>query len=200
LAYNPKHPKGTKYTAGELKRRRDDWYERVKRAASTTLDAGHTEIDRRLLARLCRTCPPHLAKAFFHDQPYGASFPLGIVQALEELHNFGNEVESQFLDPDLESLFADLRAEVSKMLKALSHADAVGEKMLRILPEDTSHPYQNIQKRLRLARRAEAAAVAVYESYSTLVRECRRKLHVDLMQDEIRAEYYGRGFIDFSKD
>jgi hypothetical protein len=101
------------------------------------------------------------------------------VQVLEGLHNFRNEVESQFLDPDLESLFADLRAKVSEMLKALSHADAVGEKMLRILPEDKSHPYQSIQKRSRLARRAEAAAVAVYESYSTLVRDCRRKLHVD---------------------
>ncbi len=29
-AYNPKHPKGTKYSANELKQRRDAWYQEVK--------------------------------------------------------------------------------------------------------------------------------------------------------------------------
>jgi len=126
-AYNTEHPIGTKYTARELKRRRDDWYERVKSATPTALDARHAEIDRKLLSRLCRKCPPHVAKAFFHEQLYSASFPQMIVQVLTGLHSFGEEVESQFLDPDLESLFADLRAKVREMLKALSHADAVGE-------------------------------------------------------------------------
>jgi len=144
-AYNEEHPIGTKYSAAELKRRRDDWYERVKNATPTALDARHTTIDRKLLARLCRKCPPHLAKAFFHDQSYGASFPLSIVQVLDGLRNFGDEVESQFLDLDLESLFADLRAKVLKMLKALSHADAVGETMVRILPEDESRPFERGQ-------------------------------------------------------
>ena len=35
-AYNPKHPKGKKYTASELKAHRDRWYEKVKKSYGVT--------------------------------------------------------------------------------------------------------------------------------------------------------------------
>jgi hypothetical protein len=184
-AYNPKHSKGTKYTPKELRRRRDEWYEKAKNASPTLLDARHAEIDRKLLGRLCQRCSPERAKALFHDQLYGASFPRAIVEVLELLNTFGEEVESQFLDPTLESLFAELRGKVRDMLPIFSQAYPQGDRMMRLVPEDEANPYASMENRERVARQAEASAEAVFIAYTNLVRECRRKLHIDLMRDSI---------------
>ena len=52
LAYNSKHPIGTKYEGKELRPRRDNWYKEVKNGSPTRFRTSYTKIDRRLVERL----------------------------------------------------------------------------------------------------------------------------------------------------
>lgn len=205
MAYNPKHPIGKMYTPEELKRRRDEWYESVTNAPTAVLDQRHMEIDRQLLARLRQRLPPQCAKAFFCDQSYRENFPRLVPALLQHLSAFGIEVESEFLDPTLEALFAEFRSSVDEMLKksGIAQADTIDEQSLKFsenYPSNPSERHKYVQRRGKLVRRVEAAARSVYQAYANLVRECRRKLSVDLMSELMREQYYGREFIDPSKD
>ena len=124
---------------------------------------------------------------------------------LKHLIAFGNEVESEFLDPTLEALFAEFRSSVDKMLtkSGLAHAEVIDGQFLKFpenYPSTPNERHRYALRRKKLVRRVEAAARSVYQAYANLVRECRRKLCIDLMSDVMIEQYYGREFIDPSKD
>lgn len=205
LAYNPMHPIGTEYKPAELRRRRDDWYEKVKNAPATVFDQRHAQIDRGLLKRLCSCLQPQAAKVFLYDQGYGASFPRFIPLLLKKVKAFGVQVESQFLDPTLEGLFAELLATIDEMLSenGISQAEAIDNQSLKFpenYPTDPGDRQKHLHEREDRVRRVERAAKSVYQAYTNLVRECRRKLSIDLVSDEMQEPHYGRQPIDPSFD
>ena len=81
MAYNPSHPIGTKYTEGELRRRRDEWYAALKNPNITILGATHVKIDREMVKRLRYICPPTIAKTFFFDRDYENPFERSVARA-----------------------------------------------------------------------------------------------------------------------
>src|ERR1700732_857697 len=66
MAYNPKHPIGKQYSARELKRRRDEWYEALKNPRVTVLGPAHAKIDREMVKRLRNVCSARAMQIFFY--------------------------------------------------------------------------------------------------------------------------------------
>jgi hypothetical protein len=125
MAYNPRHPIGTRYSVSELKRRRDDWYDTLKNPVVVVLNEKHVAIDRKMVKRLRYACPPQIMKAFFCDRDYENPFERSILDMLHRLNDFGKRVESHFLDPALEALFAEFNARVFAMIRSLDQVDSM---------------------------------------------------------------------------
>jgi hypothetical protein len=186
-AYNPKHPIGTKYTPAELKRRRDEWYEAVKNPTLTVFNAKHVNIDRDMVKRLCQVCSPRTMKAYFCGRDYAYPFEKTIVDALGDLCEFRNRVESHFLDPALETLFAEFNARVLEMSPALRGADLFKEEDLLYFPTEYPKDYREhpayIKKWERRVNRATNAARRLYKAYEELIHECRLRLEITTLDD-----------------
>jgi hypothetical protein len=187
-AYNPKHPIGTKYTPAELKRRRDEWYEAVKNPTLTVFNAKHVKIDRDVVKRLCQVCSPKTMKTYFCDRDYAYPFEKGILDALEHFREFRDQVESHFLDPALESLFAEFNAAVMQMIPTLRGADIFKETESMVhfpkqYPQDFREHPAYLRKWNRCANRATNAARHLYKAYEELVHECRLRLEITTIED-----------------
>jgi hypothetical protein len=188
MAYNPAHPIGTKYSVSELKRRRDEWYQALKNPSVTVLGPVHVKIDRELVKRLRYRCPPQTIKTFFCDRDYDTPFEKFILDALYRLDDFGKRVESHFLDPALETLFAEFKVKVSEMGSSLAGVDLFKEREDAIwFPKKyfgDPYEYANyLEKRQTLVTQARAAARKLYESYVQLIHECRLKLQISSIDE-----------------
>jgi hypothetical protein len=188
MAYNPSHPIGTKYTEGELRRRRDEWYAALKNPNVTILGASHVKIDREMVKRLRYICPPTAAKIFFFDRDYDTPFERAVLDFLIRLIDFGNRVESHFLDPALESLFAELMARADDMFRNLDGVDAMqnNDEFIRFPKNYPSDPRQHpryLEKRQEIVSRARGSARMLYQAYVDLVHECRLKLEISTIDE-----------------
>ena len=56
-AYDPKHPKGRKFTPSELKGHRDRWYEKVRSNRGIVTSPDYLAIDRELLVKIREILP-----------------------------------------------------------------------------------------------------------------------------------------------
>lgn len=183
--YDPQHPVGTKYKPKELKRRRDDWYAKVKNENFVKLDARHEDIDRALLARLRETLSSRDAENLFRDLYYGGRVPRKVIDLLAKLAFFVDAVESQFLNPTLEGLFGEFRSSVKALfhgpdLYQMNSDDGDSFRLPKKYHSADPEEYdQYLEEYQRLLQNISEGALRVYESYSTLVRECRRLLAAD---------------------
>lgn len=108
-AYNAKHPKGRMYTASELKRHRNLWYEKVRNSHTIISNPDYLELDRQLFCEIREILPSDRGSINFlrfHD--YGASFPCGIHEDLYTFMYKCSNPEFEFMDIDLEGIRARL--------------------------------------------------------------------------------------------
>ncbi len=108
LSYNPKHPKGRKYTNSELRRHRDRWYEKVKKSHGTIINSDYTELDREVFLQIREILPSTGSIQFIRSHPWGAAFPL---EKMNQLYRFLDRCarpEFEFIDADLEGIRASL--------------------------------------------------------------------------------------------
>jgi HNH endonuclease len=185
-AYNPRHSVGTQYGVKELKRRRDDWYAKIKASPSIQRDERHVEIDRHLFARLRERLPSTRAKHLFHDLDYGTPFPRMLLDLLYSLEDFGHEPESEFLDATLESLFAEFRFRVHELRSNRGFERVVTclpNPDLYQIPKTYQDAYSDYDSRFeeysKITTGLNEAARELYKAYVTLVRESRRQLMLD---------------------
>jgi len=66
-AYNPKHPKGRKYTASELRKHRDRWYEKVKNEHFSIIYPDCVDLDRKLFLKIREILPSTGGSISFYD-------------------------------------------------------------------------------------------------------------------------------------
>jgi hypothetical protein len=187
-AYNPSHPIGTKYTEGELRRRRDEWYAALKNPNVTVLGAAHVKIDREMVKRLRYICPPTTAKMLFIDRDYETPFERFVLEFLGRLIDFGNRVESHFLDPALESLFAELKARADDMMRNLDGVDVMQNntdlvRFPKNYPNDLREHPSYLEKWQKIVSRARGSARMLYQAYVDLVHECRLKLEISTIDE-----------------
>jgi hypothetical protein len=176
--YNPKHPRGNKFTPEELKQHRDKWVARVSSSQFAGNVAETTQIDRQVFRELRKSLPSNGAIRYIRDPHYG-----GLVEwpeRFEELAKFvgwASLPENEFLDADLNSLTAELIQLIEQLDLAVrnlrierSQADLEG------VSGALSHSHTDAIRRYldevgAIGRRME-------EVYLSLIRTGRRKLSV----------------------
>ncbi|MEZ4591594.1 MAG: HNH endonuclease [Chloroflexota bacterium] len=118
-AYNPKHPKGRKYTDSELRAHRNRWYEKTKNTFGPLANPDYIELDRKLFTQIREILKSNGVILFLREHDYGGSFDLEIHDELEDFLHFCKAPEVEFLDIDMEGLRISLESDIRKFWIAL---------------------------------------------------------------------------------
>jgi hypothetical protein len=178
LSYNPKHPKGRKYTESELQGHRDGWYEKVKKSSGAMTNPDYIELDREVFRQVREILPSTGAIQFIRVHPWGAAFPLSRIDQLYHFLQHCDRPEFEFIDMDLEGLRADLAESADRFCAAIA---------IQTFPLDSRPEFSNVPREWEFTQMErygkaikELADLSneVCDKYDELVRLGRRKLGI----------------------
>lgn len=182
-AYDPKHPKGRKYTEPELRQHRNKWYEKVKGEKIVVLHPDCIELDRKLFLKIREILPSRdRSISFIRSHIYANQF---LFEAHNDLEQYRLETENpdfEFIDVDLEIRKSHLTRSIETFLEVLYQVTftteewTVESKLMAVYP-DIKYSKPDIY--CEALRRIEEAAGKVCSDYDDLVRLGRRKLAVE---------------------
>ena len=181
-AYDPKHPKGRRYTDSELKNHRDRWYEKVINGSLIVVHPECVELDRKLFLKIRGILPGTGGSiAFIRNCSYVIPFLREKHEGLGEYTRQCERSDFEFIDVDLESRKSQLTDTVIKFLGILNTVVFPGNNWdkdlkLAVYPEDK---YSNPKLYYEAVSNVENAATEVCSAYDDLVRLGRRKLAVE---------------------
>jgi hypothetical protein len=112
-SYDHKHPKGTKYTAKELLRHRDAWFESVRTVGGPALEPEYAAADRSMLDEIRHILPWDRSVVFLREHNFAYEFS---AQSLTVFDEFCDRCK----DPAFEFFDADLEAHRSQFISALN--------------------------------------------------------------------------------
>jgi hypothetical protein len=180
-AYNPKHPKGRKYTNSELRQHRNRWYEKVKNENLVVVHPDYIELDRKLFLKIKEILPTTGgAISFIRNHMY--NYPFAV-----EKHNDLQEYILQCVNPDFEFIDADLEMRRIQLTNAINDfLDILGR--VTFVSRRPSHnflqavypdiQYEKPQVFYEAVFQIEEAKNKVCSAYDDLIRLGRRKLAV----------------------
>ena len=197
-AYDPKHPKGRRFTASELRGHRDRWYEKVRNSQGIVTAPDYLEIDQELFARIREILPSTGVIALLRRQDYFGTFRLEDHGPLHEFVIYCETPEFEFLDADLESLRGELEGHIIKFLSLIGQytfplrtnpefnriaiLDSQLIQDIAYKARDEEHFKELVEKHEehinRVGRELNSLADEICRTYDELVRLGRRKLAV----------------------
>jgi hypothetical protein len=177
-AYNPKHPKGRKYTESELRGHRDRWYEKVRNSHAVTTNPDYVELDRKLFLEIREIIPSTGSISFVRSQDYGLPFPREKHEDIRSFLSHSTKPEFEFIDIDLEGLRVNLVDSVREFLMAIGQYtfDYDRRDGWSSVPRDWA--YRQREQFHQARKKLNALSYKVCESYDELIRLGRRKLGV----------------------
>ncbi len=177
-SHDHKHPKGNKYSESELKRHRDNWYEKVKGNIGIASRKEVVETDKHVYLHLVRTLPWNGSIDFIRTNNFaGWSFEKS---RLNDLHEFEYQCRNpalEFIDPDLEGLRATLLCQISDftMMIAIETFPTDNVEWNSVPEEWESEQPERFQ---RVITKLHSTAQTIIETYENLIRTATRKLGV----------------------
>ena len=186
-AYDPRHPKGRRFTPSELRGHRDKWYEKVRNSQGVTANPDYIELDRKLFTQIRELLPSVGIMTFLRDHVYMGAFPFDVHLDLYRFLENCRAPEFEFLDADLESLRNQLRCDIEEFLAT------IGQKTFPIKPgvnrvfapdevEMRATSHDQVEQAYARARRTgdtlNELAQKICETYDELIRLGRRKLAI----------------------
>lgn len=175
-SYDHKHPKGTKYTSHELKRHRDNWYEKVRASPNPTYDQKSLELDKAVYVAILKPIPYNTVMRRIEEYDFIEPFPVSIFEALDKFYDANKNPSNEFIDADLESLRVQLDASVAEFANYLAlNTFRCGTNMQSVPSEwEVTQP----ERMRKVAEALEKKSTNVSIVYRALVREARRRLSV----------------------
>jgi hypothetical protein len=184
LAYDPNHPRGTRYRPEELRLHRDNWFAKVSGANAATYGGEHRRVDRMLLERVLRVLPWEGSMRFIHINNFaGFSFDLRMLRDLNEFDARCEDPAWEFVDPTLEAMRAALSESIGRLLHLIA---------FETFP--TQHEYRNSvpqeweieqpERFHQVVGDIHSAAKRSVDAYKALVREGRHRLAVGVPPEE----------------
>ena len=181
-AYDPKHPKGRRYTESELGQHRDRWYEKVRSENLVVVHPDCVALDRKLFLKIREILPGKGGSiSFIRDHIYTDPFLFERHDDLQQYKLQCEDPEFDFIDLDLEVRRSQLTDAVRKFLAILSEVVFTSENWVHnskmaVYPDiKYTKPeiyYESIDK-------VHGAANEVCSAYDDLVRLGRRKMAVE---------------------
>jgi HNH endonuclease len=177
-AYDPKHPKGRKYTESELKQHRDKWYEKARSETLVVIHPDCVELDRKLFLQIRELLPGKRGSIYFiRNHIYTDPFLFEKHDDLRQYRLHCEEPDFEFIDANLEMHKSQLKDSVKKFLEILSEVTfTVHDSKIAVYPE-IKHTKPKIY--YGAIEKVHDTANEICSAYDDLVRLGRRKLAVE---------------------
>ena len=175
-SYDYKHPKGNKYTETELKRHRNNWYEKIKGNIGVANRETVVETDKQVYQQLVTVLPWDGSLGFIRTNNFaGFSFELS---RLNDLYEFGHHCKNpafEFIDPDLEGHRANLLALIDFFTTAITLETFPTRNVgWNAVPEEWED--EQPDRFHRVVATLHETAKQIVEAYGSLVKTATRKL------------------------
>ncbi|PQJ74465.1 HNH endonuclease signature motif containing protein [Polaribacter gangjinensis] len=177
MQYNPQHPKGKKYTESELKRHRNNWYEKVKNSEGSVItDLNYLNLDRATFERLNELLDSKSLMFFIKQNEFvGGPFPDKIYQDIYKFLIECKLPEFEFIDADLEGLKSELKQNFEKLDELISkYTFGAGPDRQGIPREWEMQQPERLDKAIE--EFTKFTQIVSY-NYETLIKLGRRKLY-----------------------
>lgn len=177
-SYDYKHPKGNKYSESELRRHRDNWYEKIKGNIGVADRGTVVETDKRVYELLIKVLPWDGSINFIRTNNFaGFSFENA---RLDDLHEFEYHCKNpafEFIDPDLEALRANLLELVNRFTLTITSETFPTHNVERnSVPEEWES--EQPERFNRVVTELHETAKRIIETYGSLVKTATRKLGI----------------------
>lgn len=181
-AYDPKHPKGRRYTESELRQHRDRWYEKVRGENLVVVHPDCVELDRKLFLKIREILPGKGGSiSFMRNHSYTDPFPFKRHDDLQQYKLQCEDPEFEFIDSDIEVRKSQLTDAVKKFLAILGEVVFTSENWVHnskmaVYPDIK---YTKPEIYYEAIDKVHGAANEVCSAYDDLVRLGRRKMAVE---------------------
>ncbi|NHC37048.1 HNH endonuclease [Scytonema millei] len=182
-AYDPKHPKGRKYTESELMEHRNRWYEKVKNVGVLLVHPECIELDRNSFLKLKEILPVTGGSiAFIRNHIYNCPW---LKEAHDDLNNYMlycQNPDFEFIDIDLEIYRCKLTECIEKFIDALLAVSFTTDRWTGEQLEIAVYPeikYSKPDIYHKAVNDIHQTANKVCSAYDNLIRLGRRKLAVE---------------------
>ena len=177
-SYDHKHPKGTKYTTGELIQHRNNWYQKVAGNIGIANRDEILETDKQVYLALIEIVPWNGTIKFLRKYNFA-----GWTFELEELHNLDefmfrcNDPAFEFIDPDLEALRVKFLKKTNTCLSLIAkHTSPTNTPGFNAVPEEWE--LEQPERFDTAVKEIHVANDDVCNCYDELVKTATRKLGV----------------------
>ena len=191
-AYNPKHPKGRKYTERELKTHRNNWYLKMEGVPHYKSNASNYESDKKLFQDVCDIFSDKI-KYWLSEASLKGAHPFDVFTPLDKFQYDSNDPFCEFLNVEMEKLRGMLLEAIKKFMfyKAINtFVQPIGggiddfcvTRQWLVNHEDWRPNSMNYEEYSLLyenqAQELDDLATAVWDSYCEFVRQGRRILSI----------------------
>jgi hypothetical protein len=193
-AYNPKHPKGRKYTDAELREHRNRWYEKVGNKSFLLSHPECVELDRKLFLKIKQILPVTEGSiTFIRSHVYTDPWLLKEHNDLTKYRSHCQNPDFEFIDLDLEIHRCRLTESIKKFMETLFTVGFTTDRFTVGFSTDRWREYREMREmavypdirdsKHDVYRKAvedmEQTANDVCSAYDGLIRLGRRKLGVE---------------------
>lgn len=179
-AYNPKHPKGNKFTPEELKIRRDSFYQRIASGEfpqyTYNMGSGYNPEDKELYQKIKGLFQSPNLQYYLTEVDLGNDFDNSIFYPLNELMQYNDDPDYEFVDCEIENYKKILFDAVDKFLsyKAVNTFPTdIGTQAIYTWKNDD----YDFKESLHINMEFNDLATAIWDAYKAFVGICKRKLN-----------------------
>lgn len=176
-SYDHKHPKGTKYSRSEVRKHRDNWFEKIRTHNGRPISDNSNAQDAATYKQLIQDLEYQTVMQFMHFHDFATSFDSSNLVPFSRFVRKWESPSLEFLDTDLEGMRCELRQKMEGLLEQIALTTfQIGQSKWFGVPSDweISHP----KKYCETVTQLNNLSRGVYECYASLIREARRRLEL----------------------
>jgi hypothetical protein len=175
--YNPNHPKGRKFSEGELRGHRDRWYHKVKESGGIAVSSDHIDMDRKLFAEIRELLPSTGSIDLVRNNDYVGSFNGDEHEDFEKFLSYCDRPEVEFMDSDLESLRVKLAESINTFTWSIAN-NVYPTRSPGYYSVPSEWAYEQPSRYREAGEQIHKTKQEVCRAYDELIRQGRRKLGV----------------------
>lgn len=176
--YDPKHPKGIRFTEQELRQHRDNWYKKVEVSGAVCETLEFLEMDRKTYYFLEKYLPRDRLITLRDIEFDGGCFRLGYFDEVEYFPRLINDPAYEYLDADLESHKVRMATAISSFTRlSIPYLFSDDGKFVRIPPDWADVNPSVFNEGVHVLN---AASTEVWNAYVNYIKLCRRKLQIEV--------------------
>lgn len=182
-AYDPKHPKGRKYTESELIEHRNRWYEKVRNDCLLLFHPECIELDRKLFLKIKEILPVTGGSiAFIRNHDYAVPWFFEAHDDLKNYRLYCQNPDFEFIDLDLEIHRCQLTKCIEKFIETLFRVGFTTDRWTEKYPEIAVYPDIKNSKHDIYKKAIDdmhQTTNQICSAYDNLIRLGRKKLAVE---------------------